>query len=259
MTFAPTLALFPPADQEAQLSPTDQEAMTPESVLKGVLENTMPEAHLTVVEWSKLESGSVLMAPRWDCQPILLDLTPGEDDWLKVRKGFDYMRYVKKMHHEAETASVPLLLELPPTIVAALERMDARIHRLSMTYEESRSEYNWLPLIRSETCVVGNLVVEGSESLTQIYVSTQDGLVREGRGMEFLKLQLGDQFEQYDCKVTAELQFIHGNPERYEKRLVLKVHSIFFAESPTLPVMTFSEDQIASFARAAKRRRLKGL
>ncbi len=64
MTFAPTLALFPPADQEAQLSPANQEAMTPESVLKGVLENTSPEAHLTVVEWNKLESGSVLTAPR---------------------------------------------------------------------------------------------------------------------------------------------------------------------------------------------------
>ncbi len=99
------------------------------------------------------------------------------------------------MHHEAETTSMRLLLKLPLTIVTALKRINARVHRLSMTYQESRSQYNWLPLIRSETCVVGNVVVDDSESLTQIYVSTRDGIVRKGRSLNFLKLQIGAELE----------------------------------------------------------------
>jgi hypothetical protein len=91
----------------------------PVGVLSGVPTISASEAHLRMVELGEIQCSSKVYALRWDQKPILLDLTPGQDDWVQLGREFD-QRLLKR----AETTNVKLLLELPSTTIQALNYVD---------------------------------------------------------------------------------------------------------------------------------------
>ena len=56
---------------------------------------------LRAVPWRVLEDGTELLAPRLKAtnDPFVIDLTPSEDDWLKVQSGVNYDANLRP-HHE---------------------------------------------------------------------------------------------------------------------------------------------------------------
>ena len=115
-------------------------------------------------------------------------------------------------------------------------------------------------MMRTETTVMANIVLEGSDARTQLCFISDDGTVQQGVGLEFFKTQLGDaKLEDFSSKVWAEMQFIDVQSEMMRKTVVVKVHSMALANTPKEKVVSFTQDHIDCFVRAAKRIRVNRL
>ena len=132
------------------------------------------------------------MAPRFKDLPLILDLTPGKDTWLKPPRNdgpsIDYLANLKKHHAAAETVACKLLLELQ--LAGDVARLDKEITRLAMHSSETKSVLtglNWMPMLRDETSLMVSLILDGSGALTTLYFISQDGTVQQGEGLEFLQ------------------------------------------------------------------------
>ena len=158
------MSLAPSADQKAQVASQAQACCTmvpPVGVLSGVPTVAASEAHLRMVELGEIQCSSKVYALRWDQKPILLDLTPGQDDWVQLGREFD-QRLLKR----AETTNVKLLLELPSTTIQDLERMDACI------WEQCRNTFpavKYMPMVHNDQKVLVSMVVDGSAPFTQLH------------------------------------------------------------------------------------------
>ena len=237
---------------------------------------------LEVVPWRCLEDGTSLMAPRvqdWttienrkpsyddyklENHPILLDFTPGDDDWLHAKGGIDYVGMLKKHHQALETVACKVLLELPPQLVGDLDDLDKIIMEHAMDPKEvahtREGSLNWMPMLRTETAVMANIVLEGSDAPTKLTFILDDGSVQQGEGLEFFKAQLGDdKIEDFSCKVWAELQFIDVQASMHRKMVAVKVHSMALAKTPKEKVVSFAQEHIDCFVRAAKRLKVRRL
>jgi hypothetical protein len=212
--------------------------------------------------WRVLQDGTQLYAPRARGLPILIDLTEGEDVWLRAKPGVDYLNQLRKHHVSSETVACKVLLELPPTIAADVRHLDKRIMEVAMNPEDMKTTtgMNWMPMLRTETDMMVNLVLQGSDALTKLTFIKGDGTVQQGEGLDFFKTQLGeDKIEDFSCKVWAEMQFIDEQKEMHRKTVAVKVHSIALAKTPKEEVVSFTQDHIERFVRAAKRIRVNRL
>ena len=222
---------------------------------------------VTLVPWRVLQDGTQLAAPRFNDLPLILDLTPGEDTWLKptTRDGpsIDYLANLKKHHAAAETVACKFLLDLPPELAGDVARLDKQITRLAMHSSETKSVLtglNWMPMLRDDTSLMVSLILDGSDALTKLYFISQDGTVQQGEGLEFFQKQLGDAtIDDFCCKIWAEMQFINVQQELNRKSVAVKVHSMALTKAPKEEVASFTQDHIDSFVRAAKRIRVNRL
>ena len=233
-----------------------------------------------VVPWRCLEDGTSLMAPRvqdWttvpdrengdrnvENHPVLLDFTPGDDDWLHATGGIDYVGMLKKHHQSLETVACKVLLELPPQLGDDLDNLDKAIMEKAMDPKDvahiGEGSLNWMPMLRTETAVMANIVLEGSDAPTKLTFILDDGSVHQGEGLEFFKAQLGDdKIEDFSCKVWAELQFIDVQTVMHRKMVAVKVHSMALAKTPKEKVVSFAQEHIDCFVRAAKRLKVRRL
>ena len=145
------------SDHVCESSPT---AMAPARVLtfaevKGEL--------LSVVPWRVLEDGTELDAPRFDDKPLLLDFTEGRDAWLRAKAGIDYVGLLKKHHFSSETVACKVLLELSEEIAENVSMLDKEIMHRAMRADDmasAKSGFNWMPMMRTETTVMANIVLE---------------------------------------------------------------------------------------------------
>ncbi len=191
--------------------------------------------------------------------PILLDLTPGKDDWVQLGRGFD-QSFLKR----AETTHVKLLLELPSTTIQALNYVDTSICEQCC---DTFPSVQYTPMVHKQKEVLVSMVVDGSAPLTQLHFSPLDSTCVSGTGLEFLVAQLGDKlFQDFECKVIVELQFIEnkfverkpGTRRTRRAGIAIKAHSIFFAEVMEQTVAEYSQEQLQVFTSAALHRRLNG-
>jgi hypothetical protein len=212
--------------------------------------------------WRVLQDGTQLYAPRARGRPILIDLTEGEDVWLRAKPGVDFLNQLRKHHVSSETVACKVLLELTPTIAADVSLLDKRIMEVAMNPEDMKTTtgMNWMPMLRTETDMMVNLVLQGSDALTKLTFIKGDGSVQQGEGLDFFKAQLGeDKIEDFSCKVWAEMQFIDEQKEMHRKTVAVKVHSMALAKTPKEEVVSFTQEHIDGFVRAAKRIRVNRL
>ena len=237
---------------------------------------------IEVVPWRCLEDGTSLKAPRvqdWatvadretsyddhnvENHPVLLDSTPGDDDWLHAAGGVDYVGMLKKHYQSLETVACKVLLELPPQLVGDLNDLDKIIMDKAMDPKDvahtGEGSLNWMPMLRTETAVMANIVLEGSDAPTKLTFILDDGSVQQGEGLEFFKAQLGDdKIEDFSCKVWAELQFIDVQTSMHRKMVTVMVHSMALAKTPKEKVVSFAQEHIDCFVRAAKRLKVRRL
>lgn len=239
---------------------TSPAAMAPTRVLSfAEVKNEL----ISVVPWRVLEDGTELDAPRFDEKPLLLDFTEGRDAWLRAKAGIDYVGLLKKHHFSSETVACKVLLELSEEMAENVSELDKKIMHRTMRADDvasSKTGFNWMPMMRTETAVMANIVLEGSDAPTQLCFIGDDGSVQQGVGLEFFKTQLGDsKLEDFSCKVWAEMQFIDVQSEMMRKTVVVKVHSMALAKTPKEEVVSFTQDHIDCFVRAAKRIRVNRL
>ena len=212
--------------------------------------------------WRVLEDGTQLYAPRLRGQPILINLTEDENVWVRAKPGIDYLGQLKKHHNSSETVACKVLLELPRTVAFDVSVLDKRIMDVAMNSRDVQTTkgMNWMPILRTETSMMVNIVLEGSDALPKLCFIKGDDSVQQGEGLDFFKAQLGDdKIEDFSCKVWAEMQFIEEQKEMYRKTVAVKVHSIALAKTPKEEVASFTQEHIDSFVRAAKRIRVNRL
>ena len=173
------------------------------------------------------------------------------------------MRQLKKHHSITETVACKVLLELPEELAKDVSALDKQIMHKAMCSEDTKSVkngFNWMPLLRDESAIMVNIVLEGSDAPTKLSFIGSDGSVQQGEGLEFFKAQLGgSKIEDFSCKVWAEMQFVDVQVEMFRKLVAVKVHSIALAKTPKEEVVSFTQDHINSFVRAAKRIRVNRL
>ena len=215
-------------------------------------------AQVKLDPWRCASDGTQIVAPRLGGQALLLNLTPKEDDWLTVRAGFDYAQ-VWKHHGSCDTTCFKLHFVFPSgTDLHSLEEVDKRVQRLGLAHMEStgRNGCNWLPLLRSGSGIIGNVVVDHSDAPTRLHFLTDAG-VESGEGIEFFTRAIGAlKFEDFRYKALAELQFVEVRDENDVKsmKLAVKVHSLVFAPPPPKEtVVSHTSDELESFVRASKK------
>ena len=239
---------------------TNSAAMAPARVLTFA---EIEDEPISVVPWRVLEDGTELSAPRYDEKPLLLDFTEDQDTWLRVQGGVDYVGQLKKHHSSIETVACKVLLELPEELAKDVSKLDKLIMHKAMCSDDmksSKSGFNWMPMLRTETAIMASIVLEGSDAPSKLCFIGDDGSVQQGTGLEFFKAQLGDsKIEDFSCKVWAEMQFIDVQNEMHRKTVAVKVHSMALAKTPKEEVASFAQDHINSFVRAAKRIRVNRL
>jgi hypothetical protein len=115
-------------------------------------------------------------------------------------------------------------------------------------------------MMRTETAMMANIVLEGSDALTKLCFIDADGSAHQGEGVDFFKAQLGDaKLEDFSCKVWIEMQFIEVQADVHRKSIAVKIHSLALAKTPKDEVASFTQDHIDGFVRAAKRIRVNRL
>ena len=239
---------------------TSPAAMAPARVLTFA---EIEDAVISLEPWRVLEDGTELCAPRYDEKPLLLDFTEDQDTWLRATAGIDYVAQLKKHHSATETIACKVLLELPKELAEKVGKLDRHIMRMAMCPDDmksSKSGFNWMPMLRTETAITASIVLEGSDAPTKLCFIGDDGSVQQGVGLEFFKAQLGlAKIEDFSCKVWAEMQFIDVQKDMQRKTVGVKVHSMALAKTPKEEVASFTQDHIDGFARAAKRIRVNRL
>ena len=236
--------------------------MTPKVLSFADLPDVLKAGNWLCEPWRVLEDGTQLYAPRARGQPILIDITEGEDAWVRAKPGVDYLSQLKKHHNSSETVACKVLLELPKTIAADVHLLDKRIMEVAMNPGDMKTAtgMNWMPMLRTDTDMMVNIVLQGSDALTKLTFIKGDGSVQQGEGLDFFKAQLGeDKIEDFSCKVWAEMQFIDEQKEMHRKTVAVKVHSMALAKTPKEEVVSFTQEHIDSFVRAAKRIRVNRL
>lgn len=217
-----------------------------------------------VVPWRVLDDDTELSAPRFKNSnlPFVIDLTPSEDDWLKVQSGVNYVGNLKPHHRSSETVACKVLLELPSALAEDVANIDKAIKNQAMSPFDVKAVNgsNWMSMMRSESVMMANIVLEGSDALTKLCFIDAYGSAQQGEGVEFFKTQLGDEkLEDFSCKVWVEMQFIEVQSDVHRKSIAVKVHSIALAKTPKEEVASFTQEHVDSFVRAAKRIRVKRL
>ena len=215
-------------------------------------------AQVGLTPWRCAGDGTQILAPRLGGQALLLNLTPKEDDWLTVRAGFDYTPILKH-HGSCDTTCFKLHFVFPHgTDLHSLEELDKRVQRLGMDGMDSvgRNGCNWLPLLRSGSGIIGNVVVDHSDAPTRLHFLTDAG-VESGEGVEFFTRAIGAlKFEDFRYKALVELQFVEVRDENSAKsmKLAVKVHSLVFAPpAPKETVVSHTVDELEGFVRASKK------
>ena len=219
----------------------------------------LSDASAVAIEtWRHLADGTVLRAPRLHGESIVLNLTPDEDCWLSVKPGFNY-RELLKLHDSCDTECMKVYFNVPPAAIETLDSLDKTVQRCSMTYADSRA-FNWLPLIRSDTAIVGNIVLGKSDAPTHLHFILSNGSIVSGSGVDFLFENLGKcEMNDFQYKALVEPQFVHVREAQNLMSLAIKVHSLVFVATPKEDVIPHTDQELDSFVRAAKRLKVNQL
>jgi len=202
---------------------------------------------VSVAQVGILSNEASLLAPLHSGCKIVLDLTPGEDDWLEIIGA----NSAALPHHEGEeTQALHLAIQLKDEEGARLDALDKVIQR-KMNYSVMRSRKAWKGMHRGGGKVIVNVILGNSVALTPLRF-VQGGVMKKGFGKAFLDQCLdGADLKDFYCKAKVELECIQETAEDF--CINLTVHSIIFAPMPKRTIVDFTPDEEEAVIRAAKR------
>lgn len=203
-------------------------------------------ADICVQEVGSLSDNSSLLAPLHNGSKIVLDLTPGEDDWLEVLAcNSDAFQ-----HHESEaTKALHLAVRLTEADSAKLDAIEKQVQKV-MNYRVIGGK-TWFGMHRGDGKIILNLVVGDSVALTPLRF-LQGGAFKKGAGQDFLNKCLeGSGLKDFCCKVKVELECVQQANDAIS--ILLTVHSVIFVPVPKRSIVDYTVDEEEAVIRAAKR------
>lgn len=202
---------------------------------------------IKVSEAGLLGSNAPLLAPMYNGRKIVLDLTPGEDDWLEVLE----VNAAVMTHHEGEEAqALHVAVRLSDKDVATLEAIDKKVQK-EMGYSVVKSGKSWYGMHRGGGKVILNIIMANSAAPTSLRF-VQDGALKRGSGQAFLDQCLnGACLKDFYCKAKVELECIQEVGDIIN--ILLTTHSVIFAPMPKRSLVDFTDEEELAVIRAAKR------
>jgi hypothetical protein len=209
---------------------------------------------ITSTQLGLLSNGSLLWQPMHDGKQIVIDLTPGEDDWLDIIGANADLSPL----HEGETAqSLKLAKKLPLQDADMLADIEMRIKQ-AMNYSAIHCKVFWKGLLGGYGNVVVHLVLEDSHKSTAIKF-IQGETLQKGSGKKFLDNCIGSEpytaLKDFRCKAKVLLECMQETPEYIT--LTCTVLSCIFAPVPSRCIVDHTSEEEAAAIRAAKRFRYR--
>jgi hypothetical protein len=208
--------------------------------------------NVTVSEVGLLGSEAFLLAPFYNDRKIVLDLTPGDDDWLEILGA----NGESTAHHEGEaTQALHVAVRLSDDTIDKLNAIEKKIRTIKgYSILESKAKA-WYGMHRGGGKVILNIVMDDSATLTPLRF-LQGGQIKKGFGKAFLDQCLdGANLKDFYCKAKVEMECIHEAADNIS--ILLTVHSVIFAPVPKRTIIDFTADEEAAVIRAAKRLKYK--
>ena len=206
---------------------------------------------IKVSEVGLMGNATSLLAPVYNDRKIILDLTPGEDDWLEVLE----VNTTVAAHHEGEdTQALHLAVRVSGDDAAKLDAIEKKVQK-EMGYSVITSGKPWYGMHRGGGKVILNLIMASSVAPTSLRF-LQDGTLKKGAGPAFLEQCLsGGCLKDFYCKAKVELECIQQADSTIS--ILLTTHSVIFAPVPKRSVVDFTAEEEAAAIRAAKRLKYK--
>lgn len=205
---------------------------------------------ITVTNLGFRNDGNPLLAPLHQGCKIVLDLTPGDDDWLEVQD----VNSAPMDHHSGEAVqALHLAVRLDGSSAAVapvLDQLD-KVLQKAMGYSVSKSKKTWYSTHRGNGKIILNIAVQNTVAPTSLRFF-QNGRFEKGHGYEFLQARLGGgNLKDYRCKAKAELECIQENDDGFT--VLITAHSVIFVPMPKRTVVDYTEEEEKAVIRAAKR------
>ena len=203
--------------------------------------------NIKVSEIGLLVNGTSLLAPFYDNRKVVVDLTPGEDDWLDILGA----NQTAMPHHEGElTQALHMVVLLNEADATKLDAIERKVQKC-IDYKVTPSGKPRYGMHRGSGKVPLNIVLEEFTNLTPLRF-LQGGICKKGFGKQFLDNCLnGACIKDFLCKVKVELECIHETEDAFN--ILLTVHSVIFAPIPKRCLVDFTPEEEAIAIRAAKR------
>jgi hypothetical protein len=203
----------------------------------------------TVTKLGLRSDGEPLLAPLYLGSKLVLDLTPGEDDWLEVLD----VNSSPMDHHAGETMqALHMAVRLDGSSADATPKLDVidQLLQKEMGYR-LKSGKTWYSMHRGNGKIILNIAVMNSETPTTLRFFKK-GSFEKGHGMEFLQTHLaGGSLKDYRCKAKAELECIQQNGDSIT--VLITAHSVMFVPMPKRTVVDYTEEEEKAVIQAAKR------
>lgn len=191
--------------------------------------------------------GSKVTEPTYLGEKVVLDLAPGEDDWLGI-VGVD-----KELteHFSAEEAkSLCFSVQVSAEDAEKLDNIDNKMKRV-LNYSVMRDKLTWKNMHNGGNLAVMNLVLEDTAQPTVLkFIET--GRMMTGSGKDFLTGCLhGKDLTDFKCKPKVLLECVHDAREYIA--INVTVLSIIFAPRLRRKMVEHSEVEDAAAMRSAAR------
>jgi hypothetical protein len=205
---------------------------------------------ITIANLGFRTDGAPLLAPLFKGNKIVLDLTPGADDWMEVLSIND----APMDHHSGEAVqALHAAVSLSGTSADAtpiLDNLD-RVLQKAMGYSVTKSKKTWYSTHRGNGKIILNIPVQNSAAPTTLRFF-KNGCFEKGHGQEFLQTSLaGGSLKDFRCKAKAELECIQENEDGYT--VLITAHSVIFAPIPKRTVVDYTDEEEKAMIQAAKR------
>ena len=208
-----------------------------------------PGGHITITNLGLRSDGNPLLAPLYKGSKIVLDLTPGGDDWLEV---LDVNSAPLEQHsgEAVQALHVAVRLDDPSAAQASvLDHLDKLLQK-EMGYS-TKSKKAWYSTHRGNGKIILNIAVQNTSAPTTLRFF-QNGKFEKGHGQEFLQARLaGGSLKDYRCKAKVELECIQENDDGIT--VLITAHSVMFVPTPKRTVVDYTEEEEAAVIQAAKR------
>jgi hypothetical protein len=162
----------------------------------------------TFVQLDTLDDGAPVLQPRLQGNKIVLDLTPGEDDWLPVVQASTS----PDQHHKSyDTKALHMMVALSNNDCRMLDYFEGRLmkkvgYEILRTTEGFGAGKMWVNMHRGEGQVLVNLVVGASLFPTELNVIENDRF-KEVTTQHFVD-SYAPKLKDYCCKIQVEMEFI---------------------------------------------------